>query len=133
MAAHFLSAVVAGGPDGFVLVNERTGRIVADVIETAFDSRSRRLGLLERQRVPDRTVLIIAPCNAVHTFGMRMAIDIVFVARNGTVVKIREAMAPRRVVGAWRGFATCELAAGALSACGGVIAGDRLVIERMGG
>ena len=33
---------------------------------------------------------MIAPTNLVHTFAMRFAIDILFVARDGRVIKVRD-------------------------------------------
>ena len=33
--------------------------------------------------------LVIAPTNAIHTFFMRFAIDVAFVARDGRVLKVR--------------------------------------------
>ena len=98
-----------------MLVNARTGAIVADHLLTAFDSASRRQGLLGRDSLPDGNALIIAPSNAVHTFFMRFPIDIAFVRRDGRVIKVRSAVVPRRLSAAIRGFAVVELPAGALA------------------
>ena len=65
--------------------------------------------------MPEGFALIIAPCNAVHTFGMRFAIDLLFVARDGTVLKVCHAVPRRRIAASWRAFATIELAAGTLT------------------
>jgi len=56
--------------------------------------------------------LVIAPTNLVHTFAMRFAIDILFVTRHGRVLKVAGAVPPRRIAGAWGGFAVVEMAAG---------------------
>jgi uncharacterized protein len=98
-----------------VLVNARTGAIVADHLLTAFDSASRRQGLLGRDSLPDGNALIIAPSNAVHTFFMRFPIDIAFVRRDGRVIKVRSSVGPRRLSAALRAFAVVELRAGALA------------------
>jgi uncharacterized membrane protein (UPF0127 family) len=45
---------------------------------------------------------------------MRFPIDILFVARDGRVVKARSAVPARRIAGALGGFAVIELAAGEL-------------------
>jgi uncharacterized membrane protein (UPF0127 family) len=45
---------------------------------------------------------------------MRFDIDILFVARDGRVVKALEAVPRRRIVGAFGSFAVIELAAGSL-------------------
>ena len=97
------------------LVNTRNNRTVARTLLTAFDSASRRRGLLEHDSLERGTALIIAPTNAIHTFSMRFVIDVAFVARDGRVVKVSPAVKPWRIAGSWRGFAVVELAAGALA------------------
>jgi uncharacterized membrane protein (UPF0127 family) len=98
-----------------VLENITTGRIVADRILTAFDSASRRRGLLGRDGLPAGSALIIAPSNAVHTFFMRFPIDILFVGRDGRVIKVRSTVSPWRITASLRAFAVIELAAGSLA------------------
>jgi uncharacterized membrane protein (UPF0127 family) len=88
--------------------------VLADRILTAFDSHSRRTGLLKHDTLPAGDALVIAPCGAVHTFFMRFPIDLVFVDRDGRVLKTRERVAPWRVAGSLRAFATIELPAGTL-------------------
>ena len=85
--------------------------MLATRVETAFDSRSRRRGLLGRHALAADTMLAIAPSNAVHTFGMRFPIDVLFVARDGRVVKRVVSMRARRIAGALRAFATLEFGA----------------------
>ena len=67
---------------------------------TAFDSASRRTGLLRHESLPAGTGIIIAPSNAIHTFFMRFAIDVAFVTKDGKVVKLRAAVPPWRMAGA---------------------------------
>ena len=90
----------------------RTGAPLADTIEIAGDSDARRRGLLGRDELLPGTALVIAPCGAVHTFGMRFSIDVVFAARDGRVVKIARDVRPRRIAAAWGAFAAIEMAAG---------------------
>lgn len=101
---------------------------LARTIEAAFDSRTRRTGLLGRQGLSADAVLAIAPSNAIHTFGMQFSIDVLFVSRDGTVMKRAIAMKARRISAALRAFAVLEFAAGhpgvALTRVG-----DRLVVE----
>jgi uncharacterized membrane protein (UPF0127 family) len=85
--------------------------VVAARVAAAVDSATRRRGLLGRDALDDEA-LVIAPCNLVHTCFMRFPIDTVFVDRDGIVVRIRHAVRPWRVAGAWRAFATIELPAG---------------------
>ncbi len=112
--ASFLTPLLKLPVAPHTLVNTRTGQVIASNPTAAVDSASRRTGLLKHDRMPEGFALIIAPCNAVHTFGMRFAIDLVFVARDGTVLKVCHAVPRRRIAVSWRAFATIELAAGAL-------------------
>jgi uncharacterized protein len=88
---------------------------VATTLEPAFDSTSRKRGLLGRDGLAAGHALIIAPSNMVHTFFMRFAIDILIVSRDGRVAKAASSVPARRIVGSWRGFAVVEMRAGALS------------------
>lgn len=58
---------------------------------------------------------------------MRFPIDILFVARDGRVVKARSAVPANRIVGALRGFAVIEMAAGELERSG-TRQGDRIEV-----
>src|ERR671912_132148 len=108
-----------------MLRNTRTGLLVATKLETAFDSAERKKGLLGRDGLAPGQALIIAPTNLVHTFAMRFPIDILFVARDGRVIKVRNAVPRRRIAGAWGGFAVIECAAGQIETSG-TRAGDRI-------
>lgn len=122
----FLSPLLRSGATNYVLENVRTRRVVAAQLLTAFDSASRRQGLLGRDALAPGSALIIAPSNAVHTFFMRFAIDIAFVRRDGRVIKVRSAVGPRRLAASLRAFAVIELPAGALEQSD-TICGDTLV------
>ena len=127
MKAHFLRPLLKGSGGPFRLINDRTGMAVATTLEGAFDSATRKRGLLGRDSLPPGHALIIAPSNMVHTFFMRFPIDVLIVRRDGTVAKARPNVPARRIVGALRGFAVIEMAANEL-ARSGTVAGDRLSV-----
>ena len=127
----FLSPLLRKPSGDFRLINERTGDIVAHQLLAAFDSKTRRTGLLEHGSLPAGTAMIIAPTNAIHTFFMKFAIDVLFVAKDGVVVKTRHALPPWRMSAAWRAHAAIELCAGALQRSP-VRAGDRLSVATTG-
>jgi uncharacterized membrane protein (UPF0127 family) len=58
---------------------------------------------------------------------MRFAIDVLFVAKDGRVLKVRSNVRPGRIAAAWRAFAVVELQAGAIERSG-TRSGDRLEI-----
>ncbi len=123
----FLSPLLRSGGSSLALTNTRHGRIVARTLLTAFDSKSRKKGLLGRDSLPEGNALIIAPCQAIHTFAMRFAIDVLFVSKDGRVLKVRQAVPPRRIAVSVRAFAVVELPAGAIERSG-TQAGDRLQV-----
>lgn len=102
--------------------------VLASSLTPAFDSASRRRGLLGRDKMAPGEGLVIAPSNAIHTFRMRFAIDVLFVARDGRILKLRGSMPPNRMAAAWRGFAVIELPAGTLAGTG-VGPGDRVEVR----
>ena len=110
--ASFLSPLLkASSPDGFRLVDARTGQVLADRLLTAFDSASRRTGLLKHTSLPEGTAMIIAPCSSIHTFFMKFPIDVVFVAKDGRVLKVRRSMSPWRISASLGAFAVVEMSA----------------------
>jgi uncharacterized protein len=114
-APAFLAPLLESPPRPCRLVDQR-GRTIAGTVRGAFDSASRRKGLLaERLAVRDEA-LVLAPCQAVHTLFMRFAIDVVHVDRTGRVIKVTRALRPWRLDACWRGFAVIELPAGTVDA-----------------
>jgi uncharacterized membrane protein (UPF0127 family) len=124
----FLDPLLKRGAGVCTLVNTRNARVVAHTLIPAFDSKARRQGLLRQDSLPEGSALIIAPSSAIHTFFMRFAIDVAFVARDGRVLKVRGAVPPWRIAGSLRGFAVVELPAGVLAATD-TKAGDVLGIK----
>jgi uncharacterized membrane protein (UPF0127 family) len=110
----FLSPLLDPERPPLALTNTRNNRIVAGTLLTAFDSASRRKGLLDHASLADGSAMIIAPTSAIHTFAMRFAIDVIFVSKDGRVLKVRPHVRPRRIAAAWRAFAVVELASGAI-------------------
>jgi uncharacterized membrane protein (UPF0127 family) len=105
----------------------RNQESLAHDLVAAFDSKSRKTGLLRHDRFERGAAMLIAPSNAVHTFFMRFPIDIAFVTREGRVVKTCAAVQPWRVAAAFRAYAVIELPAGTLARCD-TVAGDVLAI-----
>jgi uncharacterized membrane protein (UPF0127 family) len=88
------------------------GRLVAARAAGAFDSAARRRGLLGRASMEPDEALVIAPTSAVHTFGMRFPIDLIYTDRAGRVLKVCDSVRPWRVSIGWGAFAVIELPAG---------------------
>lgn len=126
--AHCLAALVRDPRGRFGLWNLRSGEAIATRVVAAFDSASRRQGLLGRTDIPPGEALVLAPCSSVHTAFMRFPLDLVFLDRAGRVVKTSVAVRPWRIRGAWRAFAVVELATGSV-ARSGTQPGDVVVLR----
>jgi hypothetical protein len=125
---HCLSPLVRDPRAPLGLFNRRTGQPIATRLIAAFDSSSRRQGLLGRAGLAGGEALILAPCSSVHTAFMRFPLDLLFLNRAGTVLKVARDVQPWRVRLAWRAFAVVELAAGGLVASGSQV-GDTVELR----
>jgi uncharacterized membrane protein (UPF0127 family) len=83
------------------------------IVAAAGTRRSRGLGLIGLERLPPELGLLIPRCRSVHTFGMRFAIDILFLDATGGVLRIQGNVAPRRLAFCRRAHAVLEAARGA--------------------
>jgi uncharacterized membrane protein (UPF0127 family) len=72
---------------------------------------SRLRGLALRRQPPDEP-LLVPRCRSVHTFGMRFALDLVWLARGGRVVRVDRGVRPWRVRSCGEAIEVLELAAG---------------------
>lgn len=118
MASSFLTPILEKPATRWSLRDVRSGLAIATRIEIAFDSASRRKGLLGRIGLADDTALVLAPCSSIHTFFMRFAIDVLFLDRRGRVVKASPDVRPWRIRIAPRSFAVVELSSGKLERIG---------------
>jgi uncharacterized membrane protein (UPF0127 family) len=114
------------------LVNATQDRVLCERCGLANNIWTRVRGLLGRKTLPDDEGLFITPCPSIHMWGMKFAIDVVFVTRENIVTDIIENIAPGRyyVAKAQRGkpFAAIELPAGKVAA-NKVVIGDQIVVE----
>jgi uncharacterized membrane protein (UPF0127 family) len=74
----------------------------------------RMRGLLISSPLKENEGLLIAPCASVHTFGMRYAIDLVFLDKQLTVVKTVKSLKPWRMAASNASNMVLELAANSL-------------------
>lgn len=109
------------------LINATTKAMLATSVELAQTSAERRRGLLGRTGMPPGSALAITRCNAVHTIGMRFAIDVAFVDSRGRVRKVVEDLAPWRIAVSPFATTVIEFPAGTLKN-GALLPGDRVSI-----
>jgi uncharacterized membrane protein (UPF0127 family) len=127
MGSAFLTPLLKDPALPHKLQNVRNGRVLAHRLLPAFDSKSRRDGLLGYESLAEGSAMLIAPSSAVHTFFMRFPIDMAFVTGGGRVLKTRAAVRPWRMAGALRAYVVIELPTGTLARCD-TVRGDMLVI-----
>lgn len=86
--------------------------ILAARVEVADHGAKRSKGLLGRACLMPGEGLWIVPCEAVHTFCMRFAIDLVYIDRHKRVKKVRSDVMPWRMSACLSAYSVIELAAG---------------------
>jgi uncharacterized membrane protein (UPF0127 family) len=94
------------------------GNVICRRCELADNVFLRMRGLLGRQGLPEGEGLLFEPAPSVHTFFMRFPIDVVFLDKAKTIVKVVHDLRPWRVAGARKAVAALELPAGAAAAAG---------------
>lgn len=108
--------------------NQTRNTVLATAAEVADTSAKRRTGLLKHTRLEPGDGLWITPCESVHTFFMKFAIDLVYLDKRKRVRKVRHAVPPWRVSACFRAHSILELPAGTAQQTG-TQAGDELTIE----
>lgn len=111
-----------------VVRNKTRNTVLADCAEVADTSAKRRTGLLKHDHLDPGQGLWIAPCESVHSFFMKFAIDLVYLDRKHKVRKVRHRMVPWRVSACLTAHSILELPAGTVEATG-TQPGDQLEIE----
>lgn len=109
--------------------NRTRAALLGGVIEIADTSKKRRTGLLKYTGLTEGQGLWIVPCEAVHTFGMKFAIDVLFLNKKRKVLKVRKEMGRRRMALCLMAHSVLELPAGTIDATG-TMAGDQLEFEK---
>lgn len=97
--------------------------VVADTYWTRF------MGLMGKRELADGFGLLLKNESAIHTFGMRVPIDVVYLDAHGNILRVTPAMPPTRLGPLLRGVRdVLELPAGTLARTQ-TQQGDQLVLE----
>jgi uncharacterized membrane protein (UPF0127 family) len=116
----------------FIVHNRSRDAVLAENVRLADTPRSRRTGLLQHEALEADEGLWIYPTQAIHTFGMRFPIDVVFLDRSLRVKRIYHRLAPYRLTRfVWGAQSVLELASGSLASTGTTV-GDELRFSRKG-
>jgi uncharacterized membrane protein (UPF0127 family) len=109
--------------------NQSKNTILGDRVGIADTSATRRTGLLKHSRLEPGEGLWIAPSEAVHTFGMKFSIDVLFLDKKRKVLKIRNDMVRSRMAICLRAHSVLELPSGTATAMQTAV-GDQLEFEK---
>lgn len=96
--------------------NATRSTLLGDRVEVAESWFSRLKGLLGRDGLAEGGGLHIVPCNSIHMFFMRFAIDVAFLDHEGKVVRAVHAIKPWRATRVYLdAHSALELPAGTLA------------------
>ncbi len=98
-------------------------------IDIADTSAKRRVGLLKHTGLAPGEGLWIVPCESVHTFFMKFAIDLVYVDKKHVVRKVCHAVKPWRMSVCLSAHSIIELPPDSVRGTQ-TLAGDQLEIEK---
>jgi uncharacterized membrane protein (UPF0127 family) len=105
------------------------GPVVCENGVLATSSWTRTKGLLGRSSIGEDEGLWIQPTSSIHMWFMRFAIDVIWAAEDGRVLKVIENLKPWRMSYCRGAKVALELPVGAIPRSGAEV-GDYLVIER---
>ena len=109
------------------IVNRTRGTVIGTQVELADSLWSRFRGYLGRPEPAEGEGMLLTRCSAVHMFGMRYPLDILFLDARGTVIEVAKGLSPWRRTRRIRGARyALEVRAGTIEATG-TEAGDGLV------
>jgi len=119
--SHRIAGAFSGGMKSppnprLKITNPARQSVLADNAEVADHGAARNKGLLGRDSLFSGEGLWIVPCEAVHTFGMRFPIDLVYIDRKKVVRKVRSNVRPWRLSGCLSAHSVIELPAGTVQA-----------------
>lgn len=112
------------------ITNRRSGQLLTTHAGMANTSELRRRGLLKHNSLEEGDGLWIAPCEAVHCFGMKFAIDVVYLSKQKKILKMRPNMGKNRISFCLRAHSVLELPAGTIEKTGTLV-GDDLDFEKI--
>lgn len=101
---------------------------IGDRIAIADSFWSRFRGLLGRSGLAEGEGLLISPCRSIHCFGMKFAIDAIFLDKDYRVVSIHPDLQPRAMASNRKARHVLELKAGD-TARHNIQVGEQLRIE----
>jgi uncharacterized membrane protein (UPF0127 family) len=126
-----MASTNSAGSGRLTIRNLTRNTVIGSMIEKAGSGATRRKGLLGRDGLGPGEGLWIVPCESVHTFFMRFAIDLVYLDRKHRVRKVRHAVGAWRLSACFSAHSVIELPAGTVKATE-TQKGDQIEISEAG-
>lgn len=97
------------------LINVDNGHVIAEQLRIADRFWSRFKGLMLTKTFPSCDGLMIQPCQSIHTFFMRYAIDVIYLDQHNEIIDIHYHIKPGQIGKSIRGVkSVVELPIGTL-------------------
>lgn len=100
--------------DSLRVVNVTRNTEIAGNVEVAKSGARRSKGLLGRKGLPPGHGMWIVPCEAIHTFFMQFAIDVIYLDRKNRIKKVANSVPPWRLSACLSAHSVLELPPGAI-------------------
>ena len=114
------------------ILNSTRENVVCPHCQLADNLWTRGKGLLGRKALDENEGILLTPGNSIHMFGMKFAIDVIYLTKDDIVTDFVADIGPGKMHvakdGAGKPFAALEVAAGTIARCG-VQIGDQLARE----
>jgi uncharacterized membrane protein (UPF0127 family) len=131
-------------PDGFFckipnmkivrVFNATCEKILCENCAIADNPFTRIRGLLGRSSLEESEGLLIVPCSSIHMFGVKFALDVIFISRENIVVDFVEDIAPGKMYIAkkeiGKAHSALEITPGTISATG-TKRGDKIDFQNL--
>ncbi|MPZ50175.1 MAG: DUF192 domain-containing protein [Dehalococcoidia bacterium] len=110
-----------------IITNSDRGTVLGEAIEVAVTAAQRVKGLLGRDCLADGQGLLFKGTSSLHTFFMQFPIDVVFMDKQGKVLKSARDVKPFKIVIApFRSYYALELPVGSIDGSSTRV-GDRVL------
>lgn len=73
------------------------GKVICEKVEVANTFFKRFMGLMYRKSLAENEGLLLEPCNQIHTFGMKFAIDTITISRDNIITYIDKNIVPGKI------------------------------------
>ncbi len=110
------------------IISKKDGTSVSLKAKAADNFLLRMLGLMFRKGMHEQEAIIFYKAPSIHTFFMRFAFDLVFLDKNGRVVRICPSIKPWKLIFCYQSAITIEFSPGTVIRSSLEI-GDSLIIK----